>query len=119
MTQLRYKLESHITPRGDIHLETTAEADDDLLSHRAYTIGRQLVDMQNKAVHASLVALGWTPPIGTPGPGRRIFPDPPADPVEVAAVARAIATRSKATLFAALVELGWTDAGHGIWKEPA
>lgn len=122
MTQLRYDVNAHITPRGDIALETTmheVSPDGRQLEHMRATISRKLVDMENEALRTALIGLGWMPPAEDPPLRRRLFPDPPPDPVDVAALCRAIANRTLPTVSAALVECGWIDMGHGIWKEPA
>lgn len=121
---LHHSVHTTITPQGNIVLDTKLNArdyafDSAAFDERTSTMSRQLVNMQDEAVRRALIALGWKPPAGDIEPRRRIFPEPPPDPVDVSALGLAISRYSAATLDLALTRRGWEYSGHGIWKAPA
>lgn len=62
--KLQYQIRTHIQPSGNIVLDTVLGPENPI--DGMYTkVSSQLVQMQDEAVRAALVRLGWTPPAQT------------------------------------------------------
>jgi len=106
--EMHYAIQARLTDAGNILIDTKHNDLDGIMR----SVSRKLVDMENEAVRAALVELGWTPPATSPIDVRTPYQ------IQIAALTRSLTSTDHNILCAALRNLGWDKLGRGVWMEP-